>query len=115
MVSLYVERQEFGWNNYTNRYNEIDIYKAPRPRIALITTPEKWYSFDRTGLDAVVFWTTESLSWPRQDNKPIRAIFKNDFVFSSSFGPDNNLDLLYWIVSTAHIYKNTKFKKLLPN
>jgi len=64
MASLYTEGQNFGWNDFTDHryYSKDDIYKAPRPRIALLSSRDSWYSFNRSGLDAVVFWTTESLT-----------------------------------------------------
>jgi len=42
-------------------------------------------------------------------------IAENDFVFSSSFGPNNKLDLLFWVDVLSRKYKNQRFKKFLLN
>lgn len=116
MASYYVEAQDFGWEiNDADRYDENGIRLAPRPRIALINTYSKWYEFDRTDMDAVIYWTSEGLGNERTDGYPIVPLGSNDMVFSSSLGPNSTINLNFWFQYFLDACSLFRVRKLFPN
>lgn len=116
MASYYVESQDFGWNiANADRYDENGIRSAPSPRIALINTHGKWYEFDRTNMDAVIYWTSEALANERTDGHPIIPLSDIDLVYSSSSGPDSSINLQFFTQYMSQVHNQRWLKKLLPS
>lgn len=118
MINIYSAGHVYGLEFLPESYetfNNLDEIKlASGARLAFISNADIWYSLPREFFDVVVFWTTESLSWERTQNKPIVPLSDKDIIFSSSQGPNNDIDLLYWYDYVSGIYKS-KFKKFLPS
>lgn len=118
MLTILNDGQSFGWDeeyeprvNIVNTREEFD--KAPHPKIILLDNHYKWYNYDRSGADLVVFWVTESLALERGQGFPIVKLHPNDRILSSSTGPNSNYSLLYWFYDMSNVY-NGRYRSLLP-
>lgn len=116
MITILDQGQNFGWGglsiaNFVSSVEEFS--KLPSPKITLLDLADKWYSYDRSNTDLTVYWVTEALANERAEGKPIVKLHPNDRIFSSSFGPNNKFNLLYWFGYMKSVY-STKYKFLIP-
>lgn len=116
MLTILNYGQIFNWENSNNVTitDSIDIFmKSPSPKITLIDTAQNWYQFNHNVGDLTVYWSTEALANERAERVPIIKFHPNDRVFSSSSGPNNKYNLLFWLNFIQHFY-TTKYKYLIP-
>jgi hypothetical protein len=109
--------QNFGWFSRSdiNLITDQHIFKyLPSPKIILTNSNTTWHDYDRSKIDGCVFWTSESLAFQRSAGKPIIPLSSNDFVYSSSLGPNSNHNLFFYLDQMNIVYR-THYRRLIPN
>lgn len=116
MLNILRLDQDFGWRGFSS-FNIVDdptkFVTLPSPKIVLMND-NKWFDYDRANVDACVFWTSESLAFERANGNPIVKLNEKDLIYSSSIGPNNNCNLLYWVQSFSNFYRRLRYKKFIP-
>ena len=108
--------KSFYWetNEHIRFVSSIEEFNvSPHPKIILLDSADKWYSYDRTHADLTVYWVTEALANERSEGKPIVKLHPNDRIFSASSGPNNKYNLLYWFSYMRSLY-SVRYRKLIP-
>ena len=115
MLTILNDGQGFGWGGDETRFvfSLEEFNAAPHPKIILLDSVDKWYSYDRGNADLTIYWVTEALANERGEGRPIVKLHPNDRIFSSSTGPDNKCNLLYWFAYIKDLYL-TRYKFLIP-
>jgi hypothetical protein len=113
MLTVLNHGQSFGWEQF-NLINDLKEFKKfTGPKIVLIDHTNNWYNFNRDEADLIVYWTSEALANERAEDNPIIPLSSKDQVFSSSSGPNNKNNLMFWFDYISLLYKK-KYKFLIP-
>lgn len=117
MLTILNHGQSFNWGRLNIKVKFIDSIEefniAPHPKIVLLDTADKWYAYDRENADLVIYWVSEALANERAIGKPIIKLHPNDRIYSSSSGPNNYHNLLYYVNYMKYLY-SSKYKFLIP-
>jgi hypothetical protein len=113
MLTVLNHGQSFGWEQFNLINNLKEFQLCPSPKIVLLDTKDQWYNFDRSNADLVVYWVTEALANERAEGNPIIPLSPKDQVFSSSSGPNNKNNLMFWVSYTVKLYIK-RYQLLIP-
>jgi hypothetical protein len=113
MLTVLNNGQSFGWQKHLLIKTLKEFQLCTGPKIVLLNEKDKWYNFNRDEADLIIYWSSEALAFERAEGRPIIPLSSKDRVFSSSSGPNNKNNLMFWVSYTVKLY-TTRYRLLIP-